>query len=313
MRTARGHRSLAGAPDRAALAIGNFDGVHVGHQQLFRLTVDKARRRGAEACVLTFDPHPARVLAPQWAPPLIVPLTRRLELIAGCGIDLCVVEPFDQAFAAQPPEAFVQDILVSALQVREVVVGYDFTYGQKRQGTAEALRAAGRSQGFEVTVLDKVTVDGLPASSSKVRELVLEGHVDGAARLLGRPFELGGEVVRGAGRGRTLGIPTANLRTDYELLPRGGVYAGYARLSDGSRPQAVINVGTNPTFSQGDALSIEAHLLDWEGDLYGQRLVIELWARLRPEERFPGVEALLAQIRRDIAVAKSLLATIGRE
>jgi riboflavin kinase / FMN adenylyltransferase len=245
MQTARGHLALAAPPQQAVVAIGNFDGVHVGHQRIFQLCIDKARAAHGTACVLTFDPHPAKVLAPEVAPPLITTAARKLELMAACGIDLCVLEPFDRAFAARAPAEFVEDILVKSLAAREIVVGSDFTYGRGRAGTIETLRADGR---FAVTVVEKVTVDGLVASSSKVRELVLEGRVEGAARLLGRPFELSGEVVRGAGRGRQIGVPTANVRTQNELLPRIGVYAGFARVGD-ERHKCVMNVGTNPTFT----------------------------------------------------------------
>jgi riboflavin kinase/FMN adenylyltransferase len=307
MQTARGHQALAAPPRQAVVAIGNFDGVHVGHQRIFQLCVDKARAAGGSACVLTFDPHPAKVLAPEVAPPLITTPARKLELIAACGIDVCILEPFDRAFAARSPAEFVDDILVKSLAAREVVVGSDFTYGQKRAGTVDTLRADGR---FGLTVVEKVTVDGLVASSSKIRELVLEGRVEGAAKLLGRPFELSGEVVRGAGRGRQIGIPTANVRTQNELLPRGGVYAGFARTGDERHP-CVMNVGTNPTFTKGDALSIEAHLLDFDRDLYGNQLAIEFLVRLRPEARFPSVEALVAQIKNDIDQARVLLAKRG--
>ncbi|HJZ86807.1 MAG TPA: bifunctional riboflavin kinase/FAD synthetase [Polyangia bacterium] len=312
METVPGHHALAAPPREAVVAIGNFDGVHVGHQHIFRLVAAQARARRGTACVLTFEPHPARVLAPELAPPLIVPLSRKLELIAACGIDLCVVEPFDLAFAARPPDAFVDEILARALSAREVVVGQDFTYGRGRAGTVETLRAAGPTHGFALTAVDKVTVGGLVASSSKVRELVLEGKVDGAARLLGRPFELCGPAIRGAGRGRTIGVPTANLQTEYELLPRQGVYAGWVRLPDArGRHGAAINIGFNPTFSQNDALSVEAHILDWNGDLYGQRITIEFAARLRGEERFPNAQALVAQIERDIEKTRVILARQG--
>jgi riboflavin kinase/FMN adenylyltransferase len=288
------------------LAIGNFDGVHVGHQHIFALARQKAHARGGQAGVLTFDPHPAKVLAPDVAPPLICPLERRLELIAACGIDLVVVEPFDRALAALSPEAFMGDVLCGALGARDIVVGPDFTFGRGRAGTVDTLRTAGAACGFSVTVAPQVTASGLVASSSKIRELVLEGRVGGAARLLGRNFELSGEVVRGAGRGRSIGIPTANVQTKNELLPRGGVYAGYVRI-DQERSQAAINVGTNPTFTRGDALSIEAHLLDWQGDLYGRTVTVELVERLRPEQRFSDAAELVAQIRRDILSARELL------
>jgi riboflavin kinase/FMN adenylyltransferase len=310
MEIAYGHAALPRRPKRPVIAVGNFDGVHVGHQRIFQIAREQARAQGGEAVVLTFDPHPAKVLAPELAPPLICPLAKRLERIAACGVDLCVVETFDAELAAMSPEAFVDEILVFSLRVREVVVGRDFTYGRGRAGTIETLLAAGQVRGFGLSVVEKVAVAGLVASSSKVREFVLEGRVDGAARLLGRPFEIVGTVISGAGRGRTLGIPTANLKTDNELLPRTGVYAGALR-SRGERRDAVINVGVNPTFTRGDTLSIEAHVLGFEGDLYGQEVALEFLARLRGEQRFPDANALVAQIRRDMAAAQEFLTKKG--
>jgi riboflavin kinase/FMN adenylyltransferase len=302
----RGYQTLPAPPRGNILAIGNFDGVHVGHQRIFELVVRKARAASGTACVLTFDPHPAKVLAPEWAPPLIVPPARKLELIAACGIDLACVQPFDARLAALEPATFTADVLVRALGVRDIVVGSDFTYGRARAGTIETLREAGTSHGFSVTVVEKVTVAGLVASSSKVRELVLEGRVDGAARLLGRPFELSGPVVRGAGRGRSLGIPTANVATRNELLPKNGVYAGWVR-HDGTNLPSAINIGTNPTFTESAQISCEAHVLDFEGDLYDRDVTIEFATRLRDEQRFDSPAALVTQIGRDIAEARDLL------
>jgi riboflavin kinase/FMN adenylyltransferase len=308
MRVVRGHANLASLPRQAAVAIGNFDGVHVGHQRIFAITCEKARAKGGEACVLTFDPHPAKVLAAELAPPLILPLERRLELVAEQGIDLVLVEKFDRTFAAQPADAFVDEILVMALRAKEIVVGEDFTYGRGRAGNVETLAAAGRARGFGVTVVEKVTVGGLVASSSKIRELVLEGRVEGAAQLLGRPFELSGEVVRGAGRGRTIGVPTANLKTTGELTPKLGVYAGRL-FSAGKAWDAVVNIGVNPTFTAGDTVSVESHMLDFNGDLYGASVRLELTFRVRAEQRFPNAESLVAQIKQDIASARRLLST----
>jgi len=313
MQIVRGHLELEAQPPEAVVAIGNFDGVHVGHQKIFQIALGKARARAGTACVLTFEPHPARVLAPELAPPLILPLARKLERIAECGIDLTVLEPFDAAFAQREPESFVSDILVGALGAREVVVGRDFTYGRARGGTVETLLGAGAKHGFAVTAVEKVTARGLVVSSSKIREFVLEGKVDGAARLLGQPFEVSGEVVRGAGRGRTIGVPTANIKTEQELLPRTGVYAGRALVGgpQGTRWPAAINIGTNPTFTHEDVLSVEAHLIDFDQDLYGAELRLEFLARLRGEERFPNAAALVAQIRHDIEAARSIAASQG--
>ncbi|HVR62111.1 MAG TPA: bifunctional riboflavin kinase/FAD synthetase [Polyangia bacterium] len=290
------------------MAIGNFDGVHRGHQALIATARARAAARGATAAVLTFDPHPARLFAPALAPPLIVSLPRRLELLAALGIELCVVEPFDATFAAIEAAAFVDEVLGRDLDAREVVVGYDFSFGRERAGDARLLAERGAALGIGVSVVPRVSVGGLTCSSTKVREFVLEGRVDGAALLLGRPFELTGAVVRGAGRGRSLGVPTANVEPEGELLPRVGIYAGRATvLASGETKAAAISVGTNPQFGAGGAVTVEAHLLDHGGDLYGQRLRVELVQRLRAEQRFPSVEALMAQIRADIADTRRII------
>lgn len=307
METVRGYTALPRRLRAPAVAIGNFDGVHRGHAHIFGET---RRLAGTdEAVVLTFDPHPAKVLAPAYAPPLITPLGRKLELIAACGIDVTVVQPFDLAFAGLEPDRFVDEVLVGALGARVVVVGYDFTYGRRRSGTLDTLRAAGLRHGFQVHVVPAQTVDGLVCSSTKVREFVLEGRLDGARLLLGRDFEVQGEVVHGDARGRTIGVPTANLKSEQELLPRNGVYAGWAEVvGKPGRYGAAINVGTNPTFVRDMPVSVEVHLIDAELDLYGERLRVGFIERLRAEERFPSVDALVAQIRRDVDAARAIFA-----
>lgn len=297
----RGHKSLPRPLRNPVVAIGNFDGVHRGHAFIFQQARRLAEGLGGESVVLTFDPHPAKVLAPSFAPPLISTPTRKLELIAATGIDVTVLEPFDRAFASRSAEAFVQEVLAAGLGARHVVVGYDFTFGQKRSGNVQQLAELGPRHGFGVTVVAPVSVEGIVCSSTKVREFVLEGRVDGAALVLGRDPEVEGEVVRGDGRGRTIGVPTANLRSETELLPKTGVYAGWAeRLRDGRRWVAATNVGTNPTFVAGQAVRVEAHLLDCDEDLYGERLRIGFAARLRDETRFDSRDALVAQIRKDV-------------
>jgi riboflavin kinase/FMN adenylyltransferase len=302
----RGYKALTRRLRSPVIAIGNFDGVHRGHAHIFEQAKQMARKTGGEAVVLTFDPHPAKVLAPAYAPPLISSLDRKLELIAEQGVDATVVQPFDRTFAALAPEAFVDEVLVDALGAKTICVGYDFTFGARRAGTVEGLRTLGGTRGFDVTVIPAYTVDGIVCSSTKVREFVLEGRVDGARLVLGRPFEVEGEVVHGDGRGRTIGVPTANLKTTTELMPKNGVYAGWAELADGRRFGAAVNVGTNPTFVPGQTVVVEAHLLGFSGELYGQRLRVGLLERLRAEERFPSVEALVTQIRKDIEAARSL-------
>lgn len=309
----RGHSSLPRRLRDPVVAIGNFDGVHRGHAALFEQARRHAHHLHGEAVVLTFDPHPAKVLAPSYAPPLITTTARKLELIAATGVDVTVLEPFDRAFASRSPEAFVREVLADGLGARHVVVGYDFTFGQKRSGTVELLGELGPRHGFEVTVVPPVSVDGIVCSSTKVREFVLEGRVDGAALLLGRDHEVEGEVVRGAGRGRTIGVPTANVAAETELVPKLGVYAGWAERVDGGersgeRWMAAINVGTNPTFVDSRTVSVEAHLLDCDEELYGARLRLGFVRRLRDEARFPSREALVAQIRRDVDETRVVMA-----
>jgi riboflavin kinase/FMN adenylyltransferase len=301
----------AGAPAELAVAIGNFDGVHRGHQALVAEARRLAAGRGGVPAVLTFTPHPARVFAPELAPPLIMSLPRRLELLAEAGVEAAVVEPFTRAYAAIEAEAFVREVLVARLGARDVVVGYDFSFGRGRRGGPEMLQRLGGELGVSVRVVPPVLADGLVCSSTKIREFVLEGRIEGAALLLGRPFEITGTVVRGAGRGRTLGFPTANVAPEGELVPRLGIYAARAVVLDGgdATPRvAALSVGSNPTFMPGGggSVSVEAYLLDFDGDLYGRRLRLELLHRLRDEKRFDSIDALVAQIHDDVARVRAL-------
>jgi len=309
------HEGLVAAKGKltgGALAIGNFDGVHLGHQALFAQARKDAQ---GSVCALTFEPHPARLLAPDYAPPLICERPRKHELIAACGVADLVEQRFDATLAATPPQQFVE--MVVATGVAEVVVGHDFTYGKARAGTAETLRSSLEAAGARLRVVAPVAVNGLVCSSTKVREFVLEGRVEAANMLLGRPFDLDGEVVRGVGRGRKLGWPTANIRTGNELLPAVGVYAVRARLlPDGPPIAGAANLGLNPTFRPEVALagaagqpplSLEVHLLSFAQDIYGRKLRVEFVHRLREERRFPNVEALKAQIAHDVEHARKLL------
>jgi riboflavin kinase/FMN adenylyltransferase len=315
---------LGGPLQRPAVAIGNFDGVHRGHRAL----LDKARRlaclSAGQTVALTFNPHPARFFAPDLAPPMLTPLTRRVELLQEAGADVVIVEPFTAELAAMPAENFVRQVLHGALGASHVVVGADFSFGRDRSGNTALLASLGEQLDMGVHIVSQVTANGLVCSSTKVREFVLEGRVEGASLLLGRPFEIDGTVVSGAGRGRTLGVPTANLAPDGELLPKPGVYAGRACLleraprsrtsaQDGARvgPRwyaAAISIGTNLTFAgQSDpALTVEAHLLDFTGDLYDARLRLVFVARLREQRRFAKVDELVAEIERDIARTREI-------
>lgn len=296
--------AASGALRGGAVAIGNMDGVHLGHRRL----VEVARGLAPAAGILTFDPHPARVLRPALAPPLLTPLGRKLELLAGLGLAATVVQPFDRAYAATPAATFVARDLAARLGVRHVVVGHDFTAGRER-ARVDALRPVLDAHGISLHVLEPVTADGLVVSSTKIREFVLEGNVAAAAELLARPYDLDATVVRGAGRGRGFGFATANLSTG-QLLPANGVYVVQARLGDaagaGEERTGVCNVGVKPTVEEAGGVVAEVHLLDFDGrDLYGEAVRVAFLRRLRDERRFPSVEELRAQIARDVEAARA--------
>lgn len=304
------HASLAAAAgsgnlEGAAACLGNFDGVHLGHQALFA----EARRHGPPAAI-TFLPHPGKVLQPELAPRLITVQARKLELLEEAGLEQVVVQPFDLQFAKTLASQFEQ-ILFEQLKVKAVVVGSDFTYGQKRAGTVHTLTAAAERSGARVAVVAPVSVDGVVVSSSRVREYVLEGRVAAARRLLGRSFDLDGTVVPGQGRGRTIGFPTANIDTQNELRPAPGVYAVRARVLDSTVWHGgAANIGVKPTFG-GSEVTVEAHLFDFAGDLYAKRLRVQFLDRLRAEQRFASVAELSGQIARDVESAREAVARLS--
>jgi len=295
-------------PQRApAVAIGNFDGVHLGHQALVRAAVADARAEAGTAMVLTFDPHPARVIAPERAPRTLLTLEQRAEVLAELGIDVVAVLGFDAAVAALSPQDFVREILVRGLGAKVVVVGERFRFGRDRAGDTALLARLGGESGFRVHAPPVVLQDGQPVSSSRIREALAEGDVVAAERLLGRPFFIDGRVVKGDGRGRQLGVPTANLETRNESLPAKGVYAAWARTAKDAKPwPAVANLGERPTF-EARGSTVEAHLLGFLGDLYGSLLRLSFVRRLRDERRFAGAAELVEQIRRDVEDARAIL------
>src|SRR5919199_2516443 len=269
------------------LAVGEFDGVHVGHREV----ID-----GAET-VLTFDPHPRTVVAPESAPKLLTPLEIKADLIAALGVRELVVIPFDGSFAGQSPQEFVDHVLVERLDARRVSVGENFRFGHRARGDAALLA---RQEGFETRVAHMVELDGEVVSSTHIRGLVTAGEVERAARFLGAPFQMRGTVAHGDKRGRTLGYPTANLVPDARLVvPDHGVYACRAEV-EGEAHVAAVNVGVRPTFRTGRGLLVEAFLLDFDGDLYDRRLRLDFLARLRGERRFESAEALVEQMDRDV-------------
>jgi riboflavin kinase / FMN adenylyltransferase len=310
----RGRRGIIPALGRGlrkpAVAIGNFDGVHLGHQALLEETKRVAIASGGEVVALTFDPHPARYFAPALAPPMLTTLERRAELLGHAGADVVLVEPFTAELAGMSAEVFVEQVLAKEIGAHHVVVGADFSFGKDRRGKIDLLGTLGARHGIGLSVVPQVSANGLTCSSTKIREFVLEGRVEGASMLLGRPFEIEGRVVRGMQRGRTLGVPTANLAQEGEILPQPGVYAGRARRLDGDAPwfAAAISIGNNPTFAdKGDPqLLIEAHLLDFQGDIYDARLRLAFFAHLRGQRRYAAVEELVAEIQRDIAKVREI-------
>ncbi len=293
------------------LAIGNFDGVHRGHQALLRAMIDDARRHGRLAGVLTFDPHPSALLRPDRVHSYLTTVPERLEVFAGLPLDFAVAYPFSLETARTPAAAFIAHVQHS-IQMAALWVGPDFALGRNREGDVPALRAIGQDLGYTVHTIEPHLLDGEEVRSGRIRSYLLEGDVQAAARQLGRPYQVTGRVVAGAQRGRTIGFPTANLAVpDERLLPANGVYATWAHLDDdpvmrSQRLAGVTNVGVRPSFDNGQR-TVETHLLDFDGDLYGRPLTLQFAARLRPEQRFPSVEALSAQIRLDAAAARRLL------
>ena len=289
------------------VAVGNFDGVHPGHAQLIRTAIDRARAESRSAGVLTFEPHPKAVFKRDAPPFRLTPWPIKRRLLAELGLDVAVVLTFDSDFASRTAETFIDRTLVNALGVGHVVVGYDFCFGRDRAGTGETLIEAGKSKGFGVTRVEKIKgADGEAFSSSRIRHQIAEGDVRSAARLLGRPFEIEAEVERGDRLGRELGFPTANLRLGKTLQPAFGIYAGQA-LVDGSWRDAAVSLGIRPTVADRGVL-LEVHVLDYMGDLYGKTLRIRLIDYLRPEAKFPDLDALRRQIAEDCRLARQRLA-----
>jgi riboflavin kinase/FMN adenylyltransferase len=287
------------------LTLGNFDGVHRGHQEILRRLVAAAHAVGGQPVVLTFHPHPTAVLAPSRAPKLLTDWRSRVERIAEFGVDAIIVQRFTRAFSEISAEDFVRRVLVHNLGIRTVVVGHRVTFGHNREGGAETLRRLSAECGFTIEVVGPVEVEGLLVSSSAVRRAIGAGDLDRAALLLGRPPSVAGRVVHGYHRGKGLGFPTANLRVGGLMMPPDGVYAVRTTMAGGQRA-GVANLGYRPTFQEHER-SLEVHLFDCDANLYGQRLEVSFIRRLRGEVKFPNPQALVEQIGRDVAAARQVL------
>ncbi len=289
-----------------ALTIGNFDGVHLGHKRLIQRVLDIARRERLTPALLTFDPHPMRVVAPVRAPRLLTTLEQRCRLLRGEGIEHIEVLPFTTEISQLTPEQFVERIVAGRLGARAVVVGHNFRFGNKAAGNIDTLRRLGPKYGFETHVVDRVAWRGIPVSSSQIRTYIQNGDVSRACRLLGRPFALEGEVVQGQGIGSKKTVPTLNLDTTAEVLPAAGVYITQTHELGGDRQwRSVTNAGYRPTFGADNRLTIETFVLDAFDEPAPARIAVEFLKRLREERKFESPEALRAQILRDVGRAES--------
>ncbi|MEW6600846.1 MAG: bifunctional riboflavin kinase/FAD synthetase [Nitrospirota bacterium] len=288
------------------LTLGNFDGVHLGHQAIFRMLRERAAEMNGTSIVYTFVPHPMRVLAPERAPKLLTTYKEKIKLIEECGIDVIICTNFTKKFAGISAEDFVKEILCKTLNVQEILIGSNYLFGKGRKGSPELLKKLGKECGFIVKIINEISIDNSPLSSSGIRTLIAKGRVDDAVKFLGRHYAVDGIVVEGAKRGKSLlNTPTANLLTANELLPKDGVYAVTVEM-DGKIFGGATNIGHNPTFGE-KKFSFETHILDFEGQLLGKTLRVTFIKRIRDERKFSGVEELGSQMKKDIEEIRAVL------
>jgi len=287
------------------VTIGNYDGLHLGHQAIIKRVIELARQGKGEAVVLTFEPHPVKFLHPELQIPLITPYRKKMMLLTQFGVDVTINLPFTEDIARMSAREFIQDIVQRRIAPRQVVVGFNFTFGKGRTGTSEELKKIGESLGFKVEIIPPFYVDGEIVSSTRIRELIARGDIKEANRMLGSNFFMLGRVIHGHARGKGLGFPTANLEITQDLYPNDGVYAATV-IVDERRYDGVVNIGTNPTFNDGQ-LAVEVFLFDYQGDLYGKELQVALVDKIRDEQTFPSAELLVRQIEQDIQRAREIL------
>lgn len=305
MRIVRGVKNFTERLPNPVLTLGNFDGVHLGHQAIFRKVVERAREIGGTSVAFTFEPHPLKVLSPERSPQLLNTFHGKLRLFEAAGMEVVICANFTRVFADQHPEDFAREVLHKQIGVKEVYVGYDYAFGKGREGSIESLKRMGQTYGFKVGVIEPVQVDGVVVSSSTIRDLITGGRVEEGARLLGRHYTIEGEVVHGSHRGHTLGFPTANIKSANELIPAFGVYAVLARVQ-GRTFKGVASIGIRPTFD-GGPVSMEVFLFEFSEDLYGKEMEVAFVKRLRGEEKFSDGEALVRQIQKDVQNAREAL------
>ena len=298
----------------AAVTFGVFDGVHIGHQAVIETLLARAKQGGLLSILVGFYPHPLAFLAPERCPPVLMPLSKRIEILERLGIDKTVILRFDSQIASMSPDTFVERVLLDKCRAKQIVVGYACQFGQGRRGDAEFLQVLGEHRPFEVSVVPPTQINGSPVHSTRIRDAIARGDLGWSAQLLGRTYSIVGDVVHGDGRGKHLGFPTANIKTDNQVCPPNGVYAIRARLTpacEGGLPvDGVLNIGTRPTF-EGATFQVEAHFFDFDETIYGKSVEIFFVDKIRSERKFPGVDALVQQIQRDIAAATEILAEAG--
>lgn len=291
----------------SAVSIGNFDGLHLGHQALIARLKAASKAHGIPSVVMTFSPHPMQVLQPERKVKRIFSLEDQVRTLSESGVDFLIIQSFSRSFSELTPEQFIISKLFKPLRPKNVVVGYDFAFGAHKKGSIEYLKQKGLELGFDVDLIAPVKLKDQIVSSSRIRQLIAEGNVQLAGEMLGRNFYLEGIVEKGFQRGRKIGIPTANILCLTETTPNSGVYCGYAHLKGEPKFKAVMNIGVNPTFSESSHQTIECHLLDFNRDIYGRELRVEFVSKLRNEKKFSGVDELVAQIHIDIIEAKRIL------
>lgn len=284
--------------------IGNFDGIHLGHKKIIDAAKRRSRENSTRSCVITFNPHPQKVLGRKDLS-LIFPLEKRFEMLEATGIDAVVCLNFTRELSKVSAENFIKDILLDRLKIKDIVVGPGFSFGHRRKGNVDLLRSMGETHGFNTVVAEVARVDDQVVSSSAIRKLVRDGEISEANRFFGYDYYIEGVVVEGERRGRKLGFPTVNLDTEWEILPRPGVYATYVRLPDGFH-ESITNIGIRPTFEESK-LTVETHLFDFNNDLYGKKVGVSFVERLRDEKRFASVDELVAQIEHDVAAVRGIL------
>jgi riboflavin kinase/FMN adenylyltransferase len=300
MKILRSAKELGSTSGNVCLAIGFFDGVHLGHQQIIGRTLERARQHDAIAVVVTFDEHPATVVAPERVPALVYPLAQKMEVIARCGADALLLLRFDRPFSEQTGETFVRKLVADIPNLRSISVGENFHFGRQRSGNAELLKSLGVSLGFAVDAVPMFTLEGRSISSTKIREAIRAGDFAATNAMLGRPYSLVGAVLHGDGLGQQIGYPTANLDVKGLVLPPYGVYSATATLPSGQLP-TVLNIGVRPTLRQPEPrLQVEAHIPGFDGNLYDSRLELVLHRKLRDERKFDSIDSLREQIARDI-------------